>query len=202
MLKRKAIILVIEDDRKWQDAPFTVEITAVFDRIVFRENINDALLFVRDNLQSKIIILLDLAFSANLTDGIKFLESLRNLSKLIPVIVWSGKDIIEGAEYQKMINESTFAFLKKSASSTEITDVLCKADDYLNSQIDTAVESWLEKHSEEEKNKPFLTSADGHNYSMNDLLKEIRMQTPFGQSIALNMNKLTIDLLFRNKEKI
>ena len=202
MLKRKAIILVIEDDRKWQDAPFTVEITAVFDRIVFRENINDALLFVRDNLQSKIIILLDLAFSANLTDGIKFLESLRNLSKLIPVIVWSGKDIIEGAEYQKMINESTFAFLKKSASSTEITDVLCKADDYLNSKIDTAVESCLKKHSEEKKNKPFLTSADGHNYSMNDLLKEIRMQTPFGQSIALNMNKLTIDLLFRNKEKI
>jgi DNA-binding NtrC family response regulator len=135
-------------------------------------------------------------------DGIKFLENLRNVSKLIPVIVWTGKNIIEDSEYQKMINESTFAFLKKSASSKEIIETLCKADDYLNSQIDTAVESWLETHSEEEKIKPFLLSADGQKYSMNDLLKEIRTQTPFGQSIALDINKLTIDLLFRNKEKI
>jgi hypothetical protein len=37
---------------------------------------------------------------------------------------------------------------------------------------------------------------------MNDLLKEIRTQTQFGQKIALDINKLTLDLLFRNKEKL
>ena len=201
MLERKATILVIEDESKWQKAPFTVEVRAVFGEITFRENTNDALLFVKENLQTKIIILLDLAFSTKQMDGIKFLEDLRTLSKLIPVIVWSGANI-EGEEYQKMINDTTFAFLKKTASSKEIIKTLCKADDYLNIQIDTAVESWLENHSEEDKNKPFLSSADGHNYSMNDLLKEIRTQTQFGQSIALDINKLTLDLLFRNKEKL
>jgi DNA-binding NtrC family response regulator len=174
MSKRKATVLIIEDDRTFQNDPFVIEVGTVFENIIFKENTNDALLFVKGNLDKKIIILLDLAFPANQMNGIKFLEELRNLSKLIPVIVWSGKDNIDNTEYQKMINDSTFAFLSKSASSEEITETLRKADDYLNGQIDTAVESWLENHTEEEKNKPFLASADGHNYSMNDLLKEIR----------------------------
>ena len=202
MSKKKATILVIEDDRTQQNNAFVLEVKIAFENIIFKETANDALSFVKENLKTKIIILLDLAFPANQMQGIKFLEELRNLSKLIPVIVWSGKDSIADTEYQKMINDSAFAFLSKSASSDEIIKTLCEADDYLNSHIDTAIESWLEKHSEEEKNKTFLTSADGQKYSMNDLLKEIRTQTPFGQSISLDINKLTLDLLFRNKEKI
>ena len=202
MSERKTTILVIEDDRSFQADPFVDEVRAVFENIFFKENTNDALSFVEENLNMKIIILLDLAFPANKTQGVTFLDKLRNLSKLIPVIVWSGKDNIGDTEYQKMINDTTFAFLKKSASSKEIIETLCKADDYMISQVDTAVESWLENHTEDEKNKPFLTVADGNSYSMNDLLKEIRKQTQFGQSIVLDINRLTLDLLFRNKEKI
>jgi len=202
MSKRKTTILAVEDIEKFQTDPFVVEVKMNFENIIFRESTTDALSFVKDNLESKIIILLDLAFPKNPSGGVEFLKELRKLSKLIPVIVWSGKDNIGDAEYQKMINDSTFAFLSKSASSEEIVGALCKADDYLNSQIDTAVESWLENHTEEEKNKIFLTSADGQQFSMNDLLKEIRTQTQFGQSIALDVNKLTLDLLFRNKEKL
>lgn len=202
MSKRTATILVIEDDRTQQSNAFVLEVKIAFENIIFKESANDALTFVKDNLETKFIVLLDLAFPANQMQGIKFLEELRNLSKLIPVIVWSGKDSIADAEYQKLINDTTFAFLSKSASSEEIVKTLYNADDYLNSQIDTAVEKWLENHTEEEKNKTFLTSADGHKYSMNDLLKEIRQQTQFGQSIVLDINKLTLDLLFRNKEKL
>jgi DNA-binding NtrC family response regulator len=202
MAKRKATILVIEDDRRQQSNAFVLEVQLEFENIVFKETANDALTFVKENLETKIVILLDLAFPANQMQGIEFLEELRSMSKLIPVIVWSGKDSIADTEYQKMINDTTFAFLSKSASSEEIVKTLCNADDYLNSQIDTAVESWLEKHSEEEKNQIFLKSADGKQYSMNDLLKEIRQQTQFGQSIALDINKLTLDLLFRNKETL
>lgn len=202
MSKRRATILVIEDDRTQQSNAFVLEVQLVFESIIFKETASDALAFVKENLETKIVILLDLAFPSNQMQGIKFLEELRNLSKLIPVIVWSGKDSIADTEYQKLINDTTFAFLSKSASSEEIVEVLCNADDYLNSQIDTAVEKWLENHTAEEKNKTFLISTDGQKYSMNDLLKEIRMQTQFGKTIALNINKLTLDLLFRNKEKI
>ncbi|MCL2246956.1 MAG: response regulator [Lentimicrobiaceae bacterium] len=199
---RKTTILVIEDDRSLQTDPFVLEVSAVFENVIFKENANDALSFVKENLNAKMIILLDLAFPANQMQGIKFLEELRNVSKLIPIIIWSGKDSILDAEYQTMINDSTFAFLSKSASSEKITKILCKADEHLIGQIDTAIENWLEKHSDEEKNKPFLTSANGNSYSMNDLLREIRMQTLFGQSIALDINNLTLDLLFRNKEEL
>lgn len=203
MSKRKATILVIEDDRTQQSNAFVTEVKIVFENIIFKETASEALSFLKDNLETKFIVLLDLTFPSNQMQGVKFLEELRNLSKLIPVIVWTANgNKIVNTEYQKMINDKTFAFLSKGGNSEEIVETLCKADDYLTSQVDTAVESWLENHSEEDKNKPFLTSADGHNYSMNDLLKEIRTQTQFGQSIAMNINKLTLDLLFRNKEKI
>ena len=201
MSKRKTTILVIEDDRAFQTDPFVIEVKEKFESIIFKENTNDALLFVKDNLNTRFIILLDLAFPNNQMQGEQFLSKLRELSRLIPVIIWSGNDR-NPTDYRKMINDLTFAFVQKGATSEVIIETLWKADDYLNSQIDTAVESWLEKHSEEEKNKPFLTTADGNSYSMNDLLKEIRMQTSFGQSILLDINKLTLDLLFRNKEKL
>jgi DNA-binding NtrC family response regulator len=202
MSEKKTTILIVEDVRDFQEDPFVLEVKKQFENIEFKENATEALSFVKDNLEKKIIIMLDLAFPKNQMQGIKFFEELRNISKRIPVIIWSAKDNIDDSDYQNMINEFTFAFLSKTASSKEIVDTLCKADDYLISQIDTAIESWLENHSEEDKNKPFLISADGQKYSMNDLLKEIRMQTPFGQLISLDVNKLTLDLLFRNKEKI
>jgi DNA-binding NtrC family response regulator len=202
MEKRKITILVVEDDRSFQEDPFVAEAKLIFENVIFKENTTDALSFMKDNLSTKIIIILDLAFSNNQMDGVNFLRDLRTLSKLIPVIIWSGKDNIHDDEYQKIINDTAFAFLTKSASTKEIITTLDNAVSYMDGQVDSAVESWLEKHSEEEKNKPFLTSADGHIYSMNDLLKHIRTQTPFGKSIALDINRLTIDLLFRNKEKI
>jgi len=202
MSERKTNIVIVEDDRDFQNDPSVIEIKKHFENIIFKENATDALSYIKDNLKTKIIVVLDLAFPANQMQGIKFLEELRSLSKLIPVIIFSAKNNINGSEYQKMINDTIFAFLSKSVSSAEIVQKLCEADDYLNSQVDTAVEKWLENHTEEEKNKTFLTSADGKAYSMNDLLKEIRIQTQFGQSITMNINKLTLELLFRNKEKI
>jgi len=47
-----------------------------------------------------------------------------------------------------------------------------------------------------------LVSKSGNNYSANDLIKEIRIQTDEGKHLVSNINKLTIDLLFRGQEKI
>lgn len=202
MEQRKTTILIVEDDRTFQDDPFVVEAGLIFENIIFKEKTSDALSYIKENLSSKIIILLDIAFSTNQMDGIKFLEELRSLSKIIPVIIWSGKDNITEDEYKKIINDTTFAFLTKGVSSEEIVETLSKADDYLNSKVDSAIESWLENHTDDEKNKPFLATSDGRSYSMNDLLREIRMQTTFGQSLSMDINKLTLDLLFRNKESL
>lgn len=202
MTQRKTTILVVEDDREIQKDPFVREAGLLFENVIFKEKTCDALAYVNENMKSRIIILLDLAFPTNQMDGIKFLQELRNLSRLIPVIIWSGKDNITGDEYKKIINDLTFGFLTKGASSKEIVEMLSNADDYLNGKIESAIEIWLEGHSDDEKKKPFLTISDGNSYSMNDLIREIRQQTTFGQSIALDINKLTLDLLFRNKETL
>ena len=66
--------------------------------------------------------------------------------------------------------------------------------------IEKAVTDWLENHSEEERNKPYLSTSE-KTYSMNNLIKEIKEQSEFGEKVVLNIVKLTIDLLVRNKIK-
>ena len=47
-----------------------------------------------------------------------------------------------------------------------------------------------------------MVSSSGESYTLEEVLKEIRLQTDFGKEITKNINKLTIDLLMRNKEKL
>jgi len=202
MEKKNVTILVVEDDRGLQEDPFVEEARLIFKEVIFKENITDALSFVKENLNTNIIILLDLAFSSDKMEGVTFLGELRTVSKLIPVIIWSAMNDIQDSDYQKIINNTAFAFLKKTASTEDIIEKLNSAVSYIDGHVDSAIERWLENQSEDDKNKPFLSSSDGRSYSMNDVLKEIRMQTPFGRSITLKINKLTIDLLFRKKEKL
>ncbi len=71
--------------------------------------------------------------------------------------------------------------------------------------IKTALLSWIEKHKEDEKDKPYVTHRfnDGaKTYTLNELYKEIKDNTEFGQKTLLNIVYLTIDLIMRGKEKI
>jgi len=136
MKQRKTTVLIVEDDRTFQDDPFVVEVGLIFENIIFKENSIDALSYIKENLSNKIIILLGIAFSTNQIDNIKFIKELRNLSKITPIIIWSEKDNITRDEYKKIINDTTFAFLTKGVSSEEIVETLSKADDYLNSKVD------------------------------------------------------------------
>jgi 6-pyruvoyltetrahydropterin/6-carboxytetrahydropterin synthase len=84
----------------------------------------------------------------------------------------------------------------------ETANSFCDWIEEAPNSIEIVIEKWIESHSEEERNKPFLVSpgGGGSQYSMNDLLKEIRKQTSFGQIVTQDIAKLTLDLLFRGKE--
>ena len=197
---RNAKILFIEDDLDFKNDPLIIEIKEEFQEVSFYDNSAEALAFIEENISSKIIIMLDLAFPPNQPDGHKILNSIRELSFLIPIIIFSGRPE-ETEPFADLINNRAFAFIKKDSSSQEIVNKLIEADDYLNSDVSTALEEWINTHSDNDKNKPFMKSLDGAALSLNDILFEIRQQTETGKNFSKNLLKLTIDLISRNKEQ-
>ena len=198
---RNTKILFIEDDLDFKNDPLILEIKEEFEDVLFFDNPNEAISFIKSNLVSKIIIMLDLAFPPNQPNGHKILNSIREFSFLIPIIIFSGKDE-ETEPFGDLINNKAFAFLKKSSSSHEIVSKLIEADEYLNSDVAAALEDWINCQTDDEKNKPFLKSIAGEVLSLNDILLSIRQQTETGKAFSKNLLKLTIDLLSRNKEQL
>lgn len=201
MDKSKTIIVIIDDDPRFKNDPFILEAKELFVDVMFFDDPNEGLKYVQNNMQNRMIIVLDLAFPDLLPDGHKILQLIRNKSFLIPVIIWSARDE-DKEEFADLIKNRAFSFLKKTASSEEIVTELKKADDTINVSIDVALEEWINAHSEEQKNQPYMVTVDGKQLTLNDLLDEIRKQTLTGKLFSKSLSKLTIDLISRNKEKL
>lgn len=201
MEKLNANIIFVDDDIKFKDDPIIEETKEVFERVDFFENSNDAMGYIQANLNSKLIVVLDLAFTSNMPDGHETLEKIRELTYLVPVIIWSGCEE-EKEKFVDLIKNRAFAYIKKSASINDLMDTIMGAYNNMNSDINYAIEEWIKVHPHDAMNKPFFTSSDDNTYTLSDILKEIRLQTPFGIDISQKINKLTIDLLMRNKETL
>lgn len=201
MDKSKTIIVIIDDDPRFKNDPFILEAKELFEDVIFFDDPNQGLEYVQLNMQRRMIVVLDLAFPDLLPDGHKVLQLIRDLSFLIPVIIWSARDE-DKEEFADLIKNRAFSFLKKTASSEEIVIELKKADDTINSSIDIALEEWINAHSEEQKNQPYMVTVDGKQFSLGDLLYEIRKQTAIGKEFSKSLSKLTIDLISRNKESL
>lgn len=203
MSKLNATIVIIDDDRTLEETSIGLflELRMSFDSVKVFLKQNDALNFISSNLNKRIIVLLDLDFSANPPDGNIVLELIRDISRLVPVIIWSGAD--EDKEvFADLINNQAFGFLDKNASSEEIITKLTEAYNHISNNIDVALEEWINAHSEEQMNQPYMVTVDGKQLTLKDLLDEIRKQTPTGKQFSKSLSKLTIDLISRNKEKL
>lgn len=201
MDKLDVIIVVIDDDRRMEEDAFIDEARDVFNEVKYFDDSNTGLGFIESSIDQKMIVLLDLSFTQNMPDGHQVLERIRSLSSLIPVIIWSGTD--EDKEtFADLIKNRAFAFVKKSTSTDDLMKVVRDAYDFMQSDINNIIETWITEHPKEAMENPFLTSSDGQSYTLNDILREIRHQSKLGVDVAKSINKLTIDLIMRNKEKL
>jgi len=197
---RNTTILFIEDDHDIQQDPLIIEIKELFQSVIFFDEPTKAIQYIKENHTNKIIIMLDLAFPAYQPNGHKILETIREFSFLIPIIIFSGRP--EDSEpFADLINNKAFAFVKKDSSSEDVIKTLIEADEYLNSDVPSALEEWINIHSDEEKGKPFIKTSEGKTLTLNEILNEIRLETAMGKEFSKNLLKLTIDLLSRNKER-
>ena len=72
---------------------------------------------------------------------------------------------------------------------------------FLENSLDNVLEDWIIQN-DADKDHPIYLSLNNKSYSLNEILKEIRLQTAVEQYFSRKFNDLTIDLLLRNKENL
>ena len=195
-------IVIIDDNQKLKDDALVWELKDKFgaENVEFTSAPATGLEYVKSNLDSNLIVLLDIQFPANEIDGHKLLTEIKKISQLIPVILWSG--INEDKEtFSDFINNHAFGFISKTATTQEAMSIIDNAVLFFETNVDNAIEDWIIKNPAD-KDKPVYFTSDGKSYSLNKILSEIRNQTTDGKEFAKKFNALTIDLLLRSKERL
>lgn len=204
-MENKVKILII-DDLLLENAPLVVDLKEKYgdENIIRFKQSKEGLDYVKANLYQKMIIILDWEFGKGEMQGIDVFNEIRKKTSLIYIIVNTAKSFsdISNLDLKNLINNDAMAIVDKTDGYKTTLKFVDEAVHQLDSRLDSVLEQWVNRHSEDERIKPFIASRSGQVYSLNDLLKEIRHKTDLGKDMEKKMIYLTIDLLARGKEKI
>lgn len=198
-------LIFIDDMKSLQDDPLSVEITESLSGLSQKYFLNgtDALVFFTDQLNhgEPCIIMLDMSFPSDQMSGHEILKKIRIISKNTPVIIFTGADN-SSAEIADLINLGTFYFIDKQASTEKIIEIIKKAIFYYQTNITAALNEWISANPPERRNNQYFTTVDGKQWTMEQIRDEIQKETEQGKQLELNIMKLAVDLIARNKERI
>jgi hypothetical protein len=197
-------IVVIDDIMKKNDT-FLVQLKIKFfdAEIVLKNDIQDGLDYILNNLNSKMIVLLDYDLGARHT-GTEILLKIREKTALLYVIIITAKltNDIPNSELVKFINNDALAIIDKNVSLEDRIKWVEKAKHALDVRLDCVLEQWINGHTEEEQKEPYLTTVSGKEYTLKSILNEIRQQTELGKAMEHKILMLAVYLLTHGKEKI
>lgn len=200
MGKSETNIILIDDDKKFNEDALGDEIKERYKSFEIFADPNTAIDYIKNNIKKRIIILLDLRFSSDLPNGNEILAKIRNISKIIPVIIFSATPRSD-IDSVTLINNNAFFYLDKDAKNKDILKVLHNADIMLQNSLPSAIKEWLEARGDDGSNN-YIYTLSGKKFTLKDVLNEILSNSEIGQFFEKNINKLSIDLLSRSKEKI
>ena len=193
--------VVIDDTESIKEHPLLYTLEDNYENVNFFLKPEEGLEFVSNHLELNMIVLLDIQFSArDKENGHSVLKKISEMSELIPVILWSGINETEET-FSDFINNNAFGFISKDATIQESMVTIEKAINFLKTNLDNIIEDWIIA-KQGDKDKPIYLTSDGNSYSLNGILKEIRLQTETGKDFSKKLNSLTIDLLLRGKENL
>ncbi len=104
------------------------------------------------------------------------------------------------------IDNHAFAFIKKDTGLDSFIAKVKEAEIHLLTQadglIEDALEEWIQIQENRNLDEPLLIQSRGQSYSINQILEEVRLQTPFGRKFMKDIVSLTIDLILRGKRQL
>ncbi|MBQ2951171.1 MAG: hypothetical protein IJE12_09050 [Prevotella sp.] len=194
MEKSVTKVYIVDDELK-SNHPIIVKLGQSFDEVKLFKKASDAIDAIKESLGSKVILLLDLKLSGG-ESGYRTLVSLRSLSYQIPVIIWTGLDE-KTSEFFSLINLKTYAIRDKVESTDKMVELVKRADADMNYSLSNALERWIMAQPGNHDDI-FAVSTGGETISLNQMLDEIRKDTPKGKEFTQDLVNLTIELM--NKE--
>ncbi|RYE58391.1 MAG: response regulator [Sphingobacteriales bacterium] len=196
-------IVVIHDDLEYNDALISeLNIEYPNQEVMLIKKSADGLEYVIKNKGKKMIVILDLNFKKGEPNGLKVLEDIRKHTSLVFVLIWTSSAIqdIDKDDLKSMINNDALGLMSSTDDVSKILSIVSDAAHSLEVRVASALETWITSQPEEEKEKPYITTKDGQTYNLNQILEEVRQQTPFGKETEKNILLLAIDLLVQSNE--
>lgn len=191
MEKSGTKIFIIDDELK-NNHPLIVKLGQFFSDVRLFKKSAEAIAQVADNLGSRMIMILDLRLSGG-EKGQSSLMALRELSYQIPVIVWTAVDE-KSEEFFDLINLKTYAIRDKAESIENMVKLVQDADADINYALSNALERWIMAQPGDH-DEIFAVSTNGESYSLNQMLDEVRKDTPKGKEFTQDLVNLTIELM-------
>ncbi|MBQ6236807.1 MAG: response regulator transcription factor [Bacteroidales bacterium] len=190
-MKSKTKIVVIDDEIK-ENHPIIIKLRQHFETVVPYSIAAKAISDIKQHLGEKTILILDLKLSGGET-GYTALKDLRELSYQIPVIIWTALDERNTESFQ-LINLKSYAIRDKVSSLDEIVRIVQQADADIEYGLSNALEKWILAQPGN-RDEPFVISTGGKIISLNDMLDEVRRDSPRGRSFTQDLVNLTIELM-------
>ncbi|MGJ7033720.1 hypothetical protein [Niabella hirudinis] len=197
-------IVVIHDDMD-ENYPLIVMLRDKYldENVALFKHSQEGLDFVLNNLGKKMVVLLDKNFKdKNDISGLKVFEKIREKTALVFVVLISANSIADFTEDELkiLVNKDLFKLEKFTNDYTSIIGLIDEAVSSIDMRVDAAIEDWLMANNLSD-DKPILIT-ETNQYTLKQILHEIRMETSIGRDFVKKVNNLTIELIMRNKEKI
>ena len=192
-------IVYIDDDIKMQEDAFLDDISDDVDDIQYFEKPSDGLLYIKENIDKNIIVILDWKFNSSSLQGNDVLKDIDNISVLVPVIVFTGASI-DASEANKMFNSNAFSCVPKDASTETLVNSIRCAYDRIQNDIRYVMQKWILRQSEDKRERPYMRTGDKI-YTLNDILNSIRKQDEFGKETTRGIMNLATELFTNNMRK-
>ena len=197
MDKSTTKIIIVDDELK-SNHPLIVKLGQFFEEVTLFKKASDAIAKVKDNLGTRIIMILDLRLSGGETGG-RALVALRELSYQIPVIIWTAVDE-KTMDFFDLINFKAYAIRDKDESTENLVALVQQADADMNYALSNALERWIMAQPGDH-DEIYAVATNGESVSLNQMLDEVRKDTPKGKEFTQDLVNLTIELMEKEQKK-
>lgn len=199
------LVFIDDNMREGADNPFVRAIGKIKEEAKLSVFVDpqEGLDFVLGNLNSRMIVFLDCKFDGYGLQGINVLKKIREQTSLLYIVMMSANAIsqISGLDIIEMINEDFIWFFDRNNGTVkDACNLIDRIKNLWTTRFDCVLEQWLVRHPEDNGKEAFSEATTGKSYTWDDILKELRLQTPVGKSFEQKLNEYYIYQINRSKK--
>ena len=197
-MDKEFYITIVDDNMKPTDAFIMWMKKKVLNaEVVSFRTVEEALSFIFEHLEEKMIIFLDCKFNMGL-QGVDGLKKIREKTSLVSVVMMSANSLnqMENLELEAMINSDKLYFIK-NGDLKKAEKLVAEIQKKWVSELDCVLEQWVKNHNSEVRSKPYMVTSEGV-LSLNDVLVRIRMRTSLGLKLEKQILQVAVDGLTKD----